>query len=580
GVIGATLGLIKYVLRGSDAELAVFLGVAVLVELIVVALILRTFMVKLPAPNEYVLKPGEGEPLRALIDGATARAGLPPVDVVHIYEGFNAGVTQIPRYGWWGRSRSHLLLGVPLLMALSPEDFEAVVAHELGHLRGGHARMSWWAYRVHRTWTELGKALDKSKRLQRVVIGWFVERYGALLERETLALRRLHEYEADRFSVEQTGQSRRVRAFFRIAFLGYRLERQFWPGIVRLAGWDPVPPGDVFARMADFFATEPGENTIRRWVSRAQRARTPITADHPALCDRLAAIDAEGMLSVERCRGLVGGIAPESAALALLGEDGPRIVSLVTMRWKQAAIGRWRLEHGYARHIERRAAAADEPEADAAWRRVEHTALFGEADEAQAAAGEVLARYPDHAPANLALGQILLEQDEPAALGYLDRAAAQDGKFAARALTAMLEYHRDLGEDEAATRVAERLHLAERRDRQFDRVLASVSARDAFGPAELSASELDELRRVLYRHARVRSAYLARRIARAAPERTSHVLLLRCRAGGMGMNERTVASLREEAPVPCAVVVSGWSNRRLGARIRRVAPVPVFEAGD
>jgi Zn-dependent protease with chaperone function len=56
----------------------------------------------------------------------------------------NASVVQIPRLGVFGWSRNYLTVGVPLLDAVTPEQFEAVLAHELGHLARAHGRFRTW----------------------------------------------------------------------------------------------------------------------------------------------------------------------------------------------------------------------------------------------------------------------------------------------------------------------------------------------------------------------------------------------------------------------------------------------------
>lgn len=74
---------------------------------------------------------------------------------------FNAAVTQVPRLGIFGWPRNYLLLGLPLMKVLSREQFKAVLAHEYGHLAGGHARLSNWIYRQRQRWGKLLNALSE-----------------------------------------------------------------------------------------------------------------------------------------------------------------------------------------------------------------------------------------------------------------------------------------------------------------------------------------------------------------------------------------------------------------------------------
>ena len=76
---------------------------------------------------------------------------------VLLVDDLNAGVIQRPRLGVFGWPSNYLLLGLPLLEALSPEEALSVVAHEYGHLAGAHGRFEAFVYRLRRTWSMLGQ---------------------------------------------------------------------------------------------------------------------------------------------------------------------------------------------------------------------------------------------------------------------------------------------------------------------------------------------------------------------------------------------------------------------------------------
>lgn len=583
GAIVATLAFASAMLGFEGGDL--LLGLLLLAELAAATLVLLAFRTRIPPPAGHVLKPEDAPALRRLVDDVADRAGVPRVDRIHLDESLNAGVLQVRPHAFWGASRSYLVLGVPLLMALTPGELAAIVAHELGHLRGAHSRLSGWAYRVHATWRTIGAALAKSKPLQRLAIGWFAERYGDYLARSTLAVRRVHEYDADAFAAANFGAEPVGAVLCRLDFMGYRLQRQFWPGIARLAGVDPVPPSDIFARMSDFLQTAAEEDPLRRWLARERRTRTPITSVHPSLADRLAGLNASDLLQGDRVRRITS--APCSAvtesSLALLGPDGDRYVRAVTALWKIAMMDRWRLEHRYARYLtephSRRRSQSEEP-ADVAWRDLEPTALFAPADVAQPALAAFLAEHPQYARANLAMGLLLLEHDHADGLVYLERAADGDLTTARRALTCLLDYHRDLGADAPAGAAAQRLRELDRRNLQVQRAVAAVSRRERFEAPRLAPAQQDEVRRVLFRYARIRAAYLAARAALDAEGKPTHVLLLKCRSGRVARSAQFIEALRGELPISCAVVIAAWSNLRLQRRIRRAAPEPVFAAGD
>jgi len=72
----------------------------------------------------------------------------PPVHHVYLDDDFNASIRQVPRFGLFGGAVNSLSIGLPLLMMLDRRRLLSVLAHEYGHLRGNHGKLSAWIYRT------------------------------------------------------------------------------------------------------------------------------------------------------------------------------------------------------------------------------------------------------------------------------------------------------------------------------------------------------------------------------------------------------------------------------------------------
>src|SRR3989442_10711592 len=90
-----------------------------------------------------------------MLDELCTRLRTPRLHSVLLTPDFNAGVMQVPRLGLFGWYRSYLFIGLPLMKSLTAEQFQAVLAHELGHLARGHARAGNWIYRLRLIWQRL-----------------------------------------------------------------------------------------------------------------------------------------------------------------------------------------------------------------------------------------------------------------------------------------------------------------------------------------------------------------------------------------------------------------------------------------
>jgi Zn-dependent protease with chaperone function len=99
--------------------------------------VLRSLWVRFEAPEGLPLTAAEAAPLLELLQQQTRALKAPRVHQVLLTDDFNAAAVQVPRLGILGWPRNYVLVGLPLLQALTPTQAAAVVGHELGHLRGG-----------------------------------------------------------------------------------------------------------------------------------------------------------------------------------------------------------------------------------------------------------------------------------------------------------------------------------------------------------------------------------------------------------------------------------------------------------
>ena len=125
----------------------------------VAGVIFSSLKVSLPNPQGLPLNRAEAPELFALLQEIRTALKAPPFHKVLLTDEFNASVAQRPRLGIFGWQQNFLILGLPLMQALTPEQFKAVAAHEIGHLSGNHGRFGGWIHRVRQTWVQV---LEKS----------------------------------------------------------------------------------------------------------------------------------------------------------------------------------------------------------------------------------------------------------------------------------------------------------------------------------------------------------------------------------------------------------------------------------
>lgn|GEM_PF-1024066 len=267
--------------------------------------------------------------LHALVDRVARRLGVAPPDELQLGRSMNASI-QREREGI--RRRRVLELGLPLFGTMDEPELATVVAHELGHERGGDVALGAWAYRTRvalaRTLEELegsGFWLDLPFRA-----------YGWVFLRVSAAVSRAQELAADARAAEVAGRAPAWWALKKVGVFAdaWLVYEQWSLGPVLDRGLR-VPLIDGFAR----FLAEPRCSAEVRAALAAAAARVPSPHDtHPPISERLGAVDPGRRQDVRdpplaSSAHLLGGLAAAEDAWYSRNVDGTPI----RVEWGEAA---------------------------------------------------------------------------------------------------------------------------------------------------------------------------------------------------------------------------------------------------
>lgn len=213
--------------------------------------ILRALYVKVTPPEGVRLSRKQAPKLFSMIDEVRKRIRGPRVHDVRVDGDTNASVVQVPRaLGIFG-SRNYLVLGLPYLNALSPDQMRAVVAHELGHLSRAHGRFGVFVYRVRATWFSLLHGLEMRKSMWTGLVHRFFLWYVPYFNAYTLPLARAHEFEADDAAVDAAGKEATGASLVKGMLAARWAQESYWPGVFRRVLDEPAPPQTALAPMAE-----------------------------------------------------------------------------------------------------------------------------------------------------------------------------------------------------------------------------------------------------------------------------------------------------------------------------------------
>jgi Zn-dependent protease with chaperone function len=242
-------------------------------------------------PPERALTRADAPGLFALLDELGGR-----VDSVELSGDLNAAMAYTPRLGLLGGAKHRLILGLPLLLALSEREAAAVIAHELGHMSGGHSARTGWIYRQRVLWSNLRthEAQDElSSSILKPFWTWIMPRFDAM----SFVLSRLQEYEADASAARATSPQIMASALARIHTESERLAYLFWRPLFEES--DRKAPRAPLLKLASFLTEPRDEVALRRHLKELLRVETGLVDTHPCLRERLDALGVAALPPLE-----------------------------------------------------------------------------------------------------------------------------------------------------------------------------------------------------------------------------------------------------------------------------------------
>lgn len=308
-------------------------------------IVLRSLWVSIPPPLGIELRRQQVPRLFELIDKLTKALKAPRFHRVLLNSEFNAGAVQVPRLGLFGWQQNYLLLGLPLMQALSPQQFRAVLAHELGHLSGNHSQFAGWIYRVRKTWGQILERLHQSNQAGATALfNRFFNWYAPFFYAYSFVLARANEYEADRCAAEVAGSQHIAEALVNVEIKGQVLDQSFWTKVYKLADNRPDPPKSPFTALAKTLETGDKPENEEKWLQQALMLKTDNADTHPCLTDRLKALGYSQSPPLPKPVKV-------TAARQYLGAALVKLTQALDTEWRTAVNYQWRERHTYAQQI-------------------------------------------------------------------------------------------------------------------------------------------------------------------------------------------------------------------------------------
>jgi Zn-dependent protease with chaperone function len=480
--------------------------------------LLATFWANYAPLNDREIHRAECPELFATIDDLRERLGTPPIHHVVITYDYNAAIYQAPLLSWLGWYRNYLILGLPLMQSLSPEQFRATLAHELGHLSGNDSQFAGWIYRVRQMWERL--TADRH-----VLFYSFFRWYEPVFKAYSFVLVRDREYAADDWARRITGRETAAQDLIQ-TYVSYSYLEECFNRTLDLQARDlDTPPSDVVTQMLAALRQPIDPQQAKIWLGLALGEATDTEDTHPCLADRLAALGYTAPLSWEPTP------ITQTAAEYFFPDRLSALAAELDRRWAKNRDRAWWKQHQRSQyqqaHLEllNDLATTHALSLHAASKRAELTSQIYGDPQALPQWEAILDLDPHYPAAHYHIGKTLLRQGIQRGYHHLKLAIALDPDLVIPCCEELYRAYIQSG-DLATAKIYlqwRQQHLPKRWRSRLER---QINPTDRFVPHDLAPEFVAELRDQLAQHSSIRQAYLVCKPMQIFPDYPLYVLAI------------------------------------------------------
>jgi Zn-dependent protease with chaperone function len=524
--LGLSVGLVLLMLNSQRISSSAIKGSLFLLAFAFV--LLRSLWVAVPPPDGLRLQLQDAPELYRVVNEIASQLKAPRFHHILLTDDFNAGVIQRPRLGLLGWYSNYLIVGLPLMLALSPEQFRAVIAHELGHLSGNHSRFGGWIYRQRYTWYRLIESLEQGgNQFSLLIFDWFLKLYVPFFNAYSFVLARRNEYEADKCAVDITGVQNTAEMLISVGVKSRFLQNNFWSDVYQQIQTEIEPPSKIYAQMEKSFLQEINRETTDLYLKVSLAEETNNADTHPCLKDRLRAL---GYIPYAEEDIDINMSITNSAANEFLGESLIEFVEHFNQAWRERTAIGWRQKHTEIQESRatltqlQQKAQEEQLTIDESLQLAFLTLDFESESAALPILEEIVVRKADHVSANYLLGQLLLKRQDKQGIEYIERAIAKDTDAVIDGCRIIYDFLQQQGNLEQAQSYRQRAEEHYELMLKAEAERSTIRNSDEFLSHNLPESEVNKLRQQLSGYPQITTAYLTRKVVQFFPDKPLYVM--------------------------------------------------------
>lgn len=482
--------------------------------------IIKALIVKMEMPEGYYLQREESPKLFVMIEALRTGLKTPRIDAIVLDSEFNASVAQISAYGMIGKKRNVLVIGIPLLTALSQQQFTAVLAHELAHISNADTALGAKIYRLRMSWGRLLHSLEENEQFGTFIFKKFFQWFYPKFDAYTFAMARQEEYDADRSAAGVTSPQAMGEALAVTSVAAPYFYRDFYSELFEeCAKTNSVP--QPYSNFSEKFQSL-SDKKASQYFNEQLEEKSDVTDTHPCLKDRLSALGVEAALPKKQ---------QESALDYFFAYPG-RVISDFNTMWVDHNQDSWKEEIEHFNESKQRFEELSNKQAtnlDDLLEKAYLTVEFNSLEAAIPMYEEIAEKYSHEkrtAGALLTLGEHYLESRDTAEKGIqlINLAMSYDWELRLPALDLLCGYYYETEQSELFEKTRAELENWEEIVEGSNEECDFIQPTDHFITHDKERKEIQAGINQLAQYREITKAYLVRKQLTSIPERKQYVL--------------------------------------------------------
>lgn len=333
-VLAAGLNISEILLSSEAID---WVGAAIWSVVLLVSALLsyRGWQIKISAPVGLTLAEEKAPELFKLMQQYRSHFKRPAIHRVVITANYELDIIKLPKWALPIWSTNVLIIGLPVLLCLTPKQFECLLARRMGQFSKRHNPISNWLYQLRPIWKQYSQAYGKQPYPDSYLLKLFYAGYAALYSSVSVYVARRDELYADTYAMELfTHEDVREMITAETTYQLY-LEKRFWPAINKIAAADTKHALTPYQNIAASIHTNLEEKKLTSLTHLALKAEPGRKDAKPSLKQRLENVGHDAPYMAEA--------SGQTAAGKYLGAALNNVIKLIDTLWLKDHMSRQKL---------------------------------------------------------------------------------------------------------------------------------------------------------------------------------------------------------------------------------------------